>query len=128
MGAVFRGHTGSGGLSDTEGIGHIALTAQESGGNEHHVHIHGIGVQFGHLAACPAEVHGGDTGEIALIVPQKFLHGGVVDAGVLALEMDGLLLTVIGFQDVGPLGPGIGGQPLNGRLAIISNWITCLQP
>ena len=73
-------HTAAASQADTEGIGHIALTAHETGGNEgkltvvgellaggHHVGAAGLGVTLGF------EVGDDGSGQVACIVLEEFL-------------------------------------------------------
>ena len=108
------GHIAPGIPLHAERLSDVVLTAHETGGDEsqlavvgelfaggHHAGAAGVGVALG------LQIGDDRAGQISGLVLQELLHGGLVNAGVLAELGNALGLAVVHLQHPGPLGPRI---------------------
>ncbi len=76
----------------------------------------------------PVDLDGVDFLQLAILIADELFSGGEVGARIVAIECDGFFLAIIGFQDEGPLRPGIVRRARIPRPGRISIWLTVRQP
>ena len=104
-------------------FGHIGLAAGKTGGNQHQVALDGKFFAGGHHGAAAGgfihhfafQLGNQRTANLTGFVLIELFDRGLVNARVATKHGNGFLLAVIGFQHLGPFGPGVGGGAFCGR-------------
>ena len=117
------GHIAAGGQLHAEGVGNVILTAGKACGDERQLALVGEFFARGHhvgaaglRVALRLQVADDSPGQVAGLVLQKLLDGGLIDPGIFAELCHALGLAVVHLQHPGPLRPRVGGGALLGRL------------
>ena len=103
------------GECDTEGVGDVAFTADEAGGDDEEVTRKLLlrALDEHHLTVLKLYLRRDDVLDAAVLLRLDGLDRRLVDARVMPENADGLLLAVIDLQDLRPLRPRIRGCTLD---------------
>ena len=117
------GYIAPGGQLHPKGIGCVVFAAGKACGNKCQLAVVGEFLAGGHHAgaaglgvALRLQAADNGTGQVAGLVLQKLLDGGLIHARVLAELGDALGLAVVHLQHPGPLRPRVCGGALDRRL------------